>query len=301
MPVSAAYLAVVLIWSTTPLGIVWSSESVSPTMAVLLRMVIAAIIGVIVIWFNKRIALPWHRRAKLLYCYSAIGIFGGMLLSYFASQYISSGMISLVFGLAPILSGLLAQKILSEPAFGFVRRVAIIIAVLGLCLVCSENVAFGNEAYIGLLLVLGAVFFFSLSGVLVKSVHITIHPIATTVGSLIVCIPFFALTWYFFDGTLLIETWEPRSLWAILYLGIFGSLVGFVAYFFVLQKLNASTVSLITMITPILAICLGALLNDELLSINIVLGALTVMFGLWIYQFGPKLIQKRKLRVTQEL
>ena len=94
---------------------------------------------------------------------------------------------------------------------------------------------------------------------------------------------------------------KPRSLWAILYLGVFGSLIGFVAYFFVLQKLNASTVSLITMITPILAIGLGALLNDELLSISIVLGALTVMFGLWIYQFGPKLIQKRKLRVTQEL
>jgi len=39
MPVSAAYLAVILIWSTTPLGIVWSSESVSPTLAVLLRYV----------------------------------------------------------------------------------------------------------------------------------------------------------------------------------------------------------------------------------------------------------------------
>ena len=41
MQVSIAYLVVLLIWSTTPLGIVWSSESINPTMAVLLRMLIA--------------------------------------------------------------------------------------------------------------------------------------------------------------------------------------------------------------------------------------------------------------------
>ena len=41
MSVIIAYLIVVLIWSTTPLGIVWSSESVSPTLAVTSRMLIA--------------------------------------------------------------------------------------------------------------------------------------------------------------------------------------------------------------------------------------------------------------------
>ena len=45
MSLAAAYLAVILIWSTTPLGIVWSSESVSPSLALLLRMVIALVLG----------------------------------------------------------------------------------------------------------------------------------------------------------------------------------------------------------------------------------------------------------------
>ena len=56
------------------------------------------------------IRVPWHRRALFLYGYSSIGIFGGMLLSYMAAKTVPSGLISLMFGLAPILSGLLAQN-----------------------------------------------------------------------------------------------------------------------------------------------------------------------------------------------
>ncbi len=295
MPVSAAYLAVVLIWSTTPLGIVWSSESVSPTLAVTARMLIALVLGLLIVIFNRKIHLPWHKQALKLYLFSSVGIFGGMLFAYFAARYISSGLMSLVFGLAPILSGLMAQKILNEPKFTKIKRLAMLVSISGLAIVCSANLALGEEAYIGLMLIFCAVVFFSLSGVMVKSIEINIHPVATTVGSLIFCVPFFALVWLIFDGTLPVETWQVRSIWAIIYLGVFGSLIGFVAYFFVLQKLNASTVSLITMITPILAICLGAFLNNEFISLRILLGAILVMFGLWIFQFGHKVIAKHQL------
>lgn len=292
MPVSAAYLAVVLIWSTTPLGIVWSSESVSPTLAVLARMVIALVLGALMIVLNRNISLPWHKSAIKLYAFSAVGIYGGMLLSYFAAAHISSGLMSLVFGLAPILSGLMAQRILHEPKFTWTKRIAMTISVLGLAIVCSANLALGDNAILGLGLIFCAVVFFSLSGVMVKSIEINIHPVATTVGALTLCVPLFALTWFLVDGTLPVAEWQARSIWAIVYLGIFGSLIGFVAYFFVLQKLPAATVALITMITPIIAICLGALLNNEFVSVRIMFGAVLVMFGLWIFQFGHKHLKK---------
>lgn len=100
MQVSVAYLAVLLIWSTTPLGIVWSSETINPTMAVLLRMLIAVILGSLVICIAK-IELPLHKQAIRLYSFSALGIFGGMSFSYLAAGYLSSGVLSLSFGLAP--------------------------------------------------------------------------------------------------------------------------------------------------------------------------------------------------------
>ena len=194
MSVPIAYIAVVLIWSTTPLGIVWSSESVSPTLAVLMRMIIATFLSLLIVKMTN-IKFPWHRQAVRVYCFSGIGIFGGMLLSYMAAPYIPSGMMSLIFGFAPVLSGLLAQKILNEPKFSRVRLAALIVSFCGLAIICSDGLSLNEQSWIGLLLVITAVTFFSLSGVLVKSVHIDINPIATTAGALSVSTPLFFITW----------------------------------------------------------------------------------------------------------
>ena len=291
MPVSIAYLAVVLIWSTTPLGIVWSSESVSPTFAVLSRMVIAVILGWMILRM-RNIYLPWDKAALRLYTFSALGVYGGMMFSYLAAATISSGMISLIFGLAPIFSGIFAQKILAEPKLSAMKKLAMTTSLIGLTIVCSGSLSFDSNLNLGLVYILMAVIFFSLSGVLVKSVKISINPVATTVGSLATSVPMFAITWFLFDGTLPYEQWQARSLWAILYLGIFGSLLGFVAYFYILQKLNASTVALITMMTPVLAMSFGVILNDEVVSIYLIIGAIFVMSGLAIYNWGDQFFSR---------
>ena len=294
MPVPLAYLAVVLIWSTTPLGIVWSSASVSPTLAVFLRMLIALILGLSILLLSQ-IRFPWHKEALKLYSYSSIGIVGGMLLSYFAAGYITSGMMSLMFGLAPIFSGLLAQSILKEPPFSYMRKIALVLCFIGLGIVCMDNIAVNSHSLIGLALIIVAVIFFSLSGVLVKSVQITIHPMATTIGALSLSTPAFFLIWFLFDGQLNISQWQAKSVWAIIYLGVFGSLLGFLAYFHILQKLSASTVALITLLTPVIAMSLGAWLNNETITLKLVFGASLIMAGLATYQFGEKWRLKKSL------
>lgn len=294
MSISIAYLAVILVWSTTPLGIVWSSDSVHPTMAVLLRMVIALVLGGIIIMLYK---IPFSASAKAIrvYCYSAIGIFGGMMFSYMAAGYITSGLMSLSFGSAPIVSALLGQKILNEAKFTAIKKVAMLLSFSGLAIVCMDTISLKGDMVLGLVYIAFAVFFFSISGVLVKSVQVAMHPMATTVGALAVSIPLFTITWLLMDGTIPYQQWQPRAIWAIVYLGVFGSFIGFVAYFYVLQKLSASTVALVTMITPILALSLGALLNNEPISFNILLGASIVLIGLFFYNWGDKLWQKKAL------
>ena len=286
--VSSVYLIVVLIWSTTPLGIVWSSESVHPTMAVLLRMLIAAVLGLSVIAI-KRIVFPWNNQAIKLYAYSALGIFGGMSMAYMSAKYLPSGTMSLIFGLAPIISAVLARRILNEPAFTFLRKVALAVALFGLAIVCSDNLLLSNDSWLGLFFILGAVFFFSLSGVLVKSVEITINPLSTTVGALLMTLPCFILVWYLMDGTLPYEQWQARAVYSILYLGLFGSLIGFVAYYYILQKLEASTVALVTLMTPVIAMLIGTFFNNESITIKLIIGSAFVMLGLGLFLFGDRI------------
>jgi len=295
MQVSIAYLVVLLIWSTTPLGIVWSSETINPTMAVLLRMLIAVVLGSIIIFIYK-IELPRHKQAIRLYAFSALGIFGGMSFSYLAAGYLSSGILSLVFGLAPVFSAILARRILAEPKISTLRKLSMVLSFAGLGIVCADNFSLSGDSIYGFIFVLIAVFLFSLSGVLVKSVSLAIHPMATTVGALTVSLPLFIINWLLLDGTLETTQWELRSIWATIYLGVFGSLIGFFAYFFILQRLTASTVALITLITPVIALTLGAILNNEVIHIQLIFGALLVISGLATYHWGEILVVKYQQR-----
>src|SRR5690606_40687475 len=118
-----------------------------------------------------------------------------------------------------------------------------------------------EEGWPGVLLLLAAVFLFSLSGVLVKRVGADVHPLPHTVGTLLFSLPLFGLSWLVADGHWPVLDFGSHSPWAILYLATFGSLVGFVCYFYVLKRLSATTVALVTLITPVFALMLGNLLN----------------------------------------
>jgi EamA domain-containing membrane protein RarD len=74
-----------------------------------------------------------------------------------------------------------------------------------------------------------------------------------------------------------------RSGASIVYLALIGSLLGAVLFFYILQRLAASSVALITLMTPVLAILLGWLLADETLALQTLLGVLLVLVALLIY------------------
>ncbi|WMN60506.1 DMT family transporter [Pseudoalteromonas xiamenensis] len=300
MSVRISYLFVILVWSTTPLGIVWSSETISPTLSVFLRMVIALVLAAFFVAFAN-IRVPWTRLSCLQYLYSAFGIVGGMLLSYLAAQTVPSGVISLVFGLAPFFSGILGYKLLGEAKFTPVKLVALGLALVGLYLICVAQLQELEIAPAGLIYVFLAVCSFSLSGVLIKKVPVIVHPMATTFGALVFVTPILATVWWFTDGHFEPQLWETRSIWATVYLGVFGSLLGFLAYFHVLQKLPAGTVALTTLITPGFAISLGAWLNNEQLTATLLVGAVIVLSSLGLFQFGDKWLGKKSLFKQKEM
>ncbi|MFC3032420.1 DMT family transporter [Pseudoalteromonas fenneropenaei] len=293
MLVRIAYLFVIMVWSTTPLGIVWSSETIPPTMSVLLRMAIALVLAALFIAFAN-IRVPWTRLACKQYLYSSLGILGGMCLCYMAAKTVPSGVISLIFGLAPFFSGVLGYKLLGEAKFTKIKLLALIVAFLGLYLICVAQLQELELAPAGMIYVLLAVCSFSLSGVMIKRVPVVVHPMATTFGALAFVTPMLTLVWWLVDGQIQPAEWQSKSIWATVYLGIFGSLLGFLAYFYVLQKLPAGTVALTTLVTPGFAIALGAWLNHEQLTATLLVGAVIVLASLALFQFGDSWFKQIK-------
>lgn len=71
--------------------------------------------------------------------------------------------------------------------------------------------------------------------------------------------------------------WTSRSLVALAYLVVFGSLVAFSAYTWLLVHVSVSTVSTYAYVNPVVAVLLGALILDEPVTATIVAGAVLVI------------------------
>ena len=288
MSVPSAYLIVVVIWATTPLAVKWSGEGLGPVPAAAARMLIAAVVGLVMLRLLN-IRLPWDRVSITSYLAAGLGIFGAMSLVYWGALYVPSGLISVLFGLSPILSGLLSRYWLVEPELSATRWIACLTALAGLITIFRYELRIEGDAWIGISLLLGAVTLFSVSTVWVKRIGAELHPFAQTVGGLLVCVPPYAISWWLIGGVGIAGA-DSVAYAAVLYLALGGSLLGFLCYYYVLRHLPATTVVLITVITPVMALGIGAALNDESISLSTLVGTGMILGGLALYHLGDRLI-----------
>lgn len=283
MSVPAAYLSVILIWSTTPLAIQWSAEGGGFLFGVAARMIAGALLCLLLMAL-MRVSLPWHRAAIKVYVAAGLAIFGAMTSVYWGAQYIPSGWISVLFGLTPIVTSLFALLWLGERGFGPSKVLGLLLALAGLLVIFGGGASFGGEALLGVAAVLLSVTLHSLSGVWVKRMGADLSAMAVTSGGLLVAAPAYLFTWWLFDGHWP-QALPARALAAIAYLALFGSVLGFIFYYYVLRNVAAGSTALITLVTPVLALLLGSHLNGEVVDRQVWIGTVLILTGLASHQW----------------
>ncbi|MFG6158557.1 DMT family transporter [Halomonas sp. 1390] len=291
MPTGPAYLIVVLVWATTPLAIKWSAEGGAPIGSVMLRMLIALVVGALIL-LMRRHRPRLDRRAWLSYAAAVPGVFGAMALSYHASQHLPSGMLSVMFGMAPLVSGLILQALPGATRLRGWHWFGCGLGLAGLGVVFADSLTLGGGQLGALLMMLAAVTLFSGSGIAVQRVAAGLGPLEQTVGALAMSLPCFLALWLASGEPLSIPLSE-RGRGAVLYLAVFGSLIGFLCYYLILSRLHAATVALVTLITPVLALGLGMTLNQEKPSASMLAGALLILVALGAYLFGDRLTRRK--------
>lgn len=286
MPLTAAFFSVILIWSTTPLAIKWSALGAGSSFALLARMMLGALICII-LFAVLRVRFPMHARARQAYLVSGISLFGTMSLTYWSAQFVTSGMISVLFGMSPLLTSLGAAMWLKEDALRINKLAGMVLGLFGLVLVFSDSFKAGLAASVGLLSLFAGVLVQSMGLVWLKRIDDDSPPLATTLGSLLVGLPLFLAAWWLAGGH-----WPQglpvRAMVAIVYLAVIGSVVGFVLYYYLIKHMEAGRIALITLVTPVLALLLGHGANDETVLPQVWLGAGAIMLGLAVHRWGSR-------------
>ncbi|MCG6934565.1 MAG: DMT family transporter [Proteobacteria bacterium] len=294
MSVPAAYIGIIIVWSTTPLAIKWSSDGVGFLFGVTSRMLLGATVCSLIMLVLMR-KLPWHRAARQTYLAAGLGIYGAMMCVYWGAQYIPSGLISVLFGLSPILTGILAAVWLGESGLTPGKLIGIVFGITGLILIFGTGIKLGEGAGYGILAVLVSVAIHSTSTVWVKSISARLPALEVVNGGLLVAAPLYLLTWWMFDGVLPAEI-PQHAVVSIIYLAIIGSVLGFFMFYYVLRHIDASRVALVTLITPVMALFIGQIFNHESIAPVVWIGTCCILLGMSVYQWGSRLYQWRAQR-----
>jgi drug/metabolite transporter (DMT)-like permease len=174
---------------------------------------------------------------------------------------------------------------LSEKALSVSRIIGMLLGLAGLAIMLLGSQALGPGAAYGIAGMLFSVIAYSASAVAIKRIGADVPALATTIGGLVVTVPLLIAV-YVITGESLPAMVPTRTLLAIVYLGVIGSVLGFAMYYYVLKHVDTTRVALITVITPVIALMLGHLLNGEAIQTEALVGTAAILSGLLLFEYG---------------
>lgn len=277
-----AFLTSCLVWGSTWLAIKIGLTSMPPFLGAGLRFLIAGIILYFIVK-ARGIDIPTTADAKKIYfVLTFISFTIPFAFVYWAEQYIPSGLASILFAGYPFWVAIFSQMMLAQERLNAFKIAGIILGFAGLVIIFAGDIRIADSRGImAMLMIVVNTIMQAYSLVVVKKIGQPISPFAFNfVGMFGSGIILSAMSFAFESHERIV--WDTASIGSILYLSTIGSVLVFVAYFWLLKRVEAVYLSLISFITPIVAVILGAIILDEKLDPNVFVGAGFVLVGLLV-------------------
>jgi drug/metabolite transporter (DMT)-like permease len=276
-----ALWVVYIVWGSTYLGIELASETMPGIFAAGIRFTIAGLL--MLAFLAWRYGLPSLRvsRAALAAC-AVVGLLlpGANSILFITERKVPIGLTSLIIASVPLWVLLLRLSVRERP--DLVSTIGLVVGFGGIVLLVHPDTDTGPLGY--LLLTVLAAFMWALGSFLSPRIPLPRDVLVATGyemlagGLVLTVIGLFAAG----SGELDPSSWSARSIFGLVYLIVFGSLLGFSAYVWLLANAPITKVSTYAYVNPVIAIALGVIVLDESVTMRIVAGALLILVSVAI-------------------
>ncbi|WP_204164517.1 EamA family transporter [Nocardioides daejeonensis] len=278
--IAVALLLVYVIWGSTYLGIRVVVEDVPPMLGMGARFLCAAALLALVLGLRKGFGALRVSRAELLGC-GFLGlmlpVLGNGVVALGESKGAPSGLTALLVATAPLTIMVFRAATGDRP--GRWSVLGVLIGLVGVAfLVLTSNSSEQNRVpLVATLLVLMAATFWAFGSWYQPRLTMPTDPLVATVhemwtGGVIL------LLFGFLRGERAGFTGHPTQAWvAWVYLVVFGSMVGYTAYVWLLANAPISLVATYAYVNPVVAVALGALILDEVVTGAMLVGGLLIV------------------------
>ncbi len=273
-----AFAAVSIFWGTTFLAISIGVKSFPPLLMAAFRHTTAGIL-LLSYFLLSGYKLPNIKSLKTYGLNGLLMLAGGNGIISWGMQYVGSGLTALICALTPVWIVIINRATGNMEKLHPLAVLGFVICLAGQFFLFKDKIAlFQDPMFIwGIIAVVASNFFWALGTIYSKNHKTNEHPLF---ASALQMIPGGALLFIasFIRGEMHNINPQPEAIWSLIYLIIFGSILAYGSYMYVIKQLPATIVSTYAYINTLVAILLGWLwLNEGLDSSTVVAVVLTII------------------------
>ena len=284
--IALALLALYLIWGSTYLGIRIAIESIPPLLMMGIRFIVAG--GILYLFLRLR-GVPNPSRSQWLGS-TAVGILligGGMGGVATAEQWVPSSVAAVCIATAPLWISLFAGLWGRWPVR--FEWIGLGLGFVGVVLLNLGSGLWANPFGAIILLISPICWAFGSAW----SHHLQIPPgLMASAAQMLIGGVFVAILGLIL-GQRITSLPSVPSLLALLYLVIFGSLIAFSAYGYVLRNVRPALATSYAYVNPVVAVCLGVTLAGESITVLTIVAMIVILIGVALISLGPMWIASR--------
>lgn len=282
-----AFLAIWLIWGSTYLGIRYAVETIPPLYTAGVRHLIAGTI--LLLWCLFKKLRPTRPQIRASIVIGALFFLIGHGTLHWAERNIPSGLASLLITTEPIFVFAISCAVEKKWRMNLTLLAGVLLGITGVALLVGRTVlASDPNMLLGAIAVLIGSLSWSAGMVYSRRSHLSGHPMLLSALSLLAGSAMLLTV-----GTIAGEargfsfsSVSYRSWAALAYLILFGSVITFSAYNWLLEHYSPTLVATHTYVNPIIAVLLGWLLAREPITLNLGIAAAMVIGAVMLVDRG---------------
>jgi drug/metabolite transporter (DMT)-like permease len=288
-------------WGSSYLFIKIGVETLAPFTLVAARTAIGAAVLGVVLWISReRLPRTWSAYGHMLVV-AVLGIALPFSLITWGEQTIDSGLAAILNGSVPLFAIVLAAIVLTDEPITLNRLVGLLVGFGGVVMITSPSLTGGLGGSVpGELALIGASISYAAAGVYARHTVRDLPPLTSAflevgLAFLVVVILAFGL-----ENPLSTHV-EASTILAVSWLGLIGSGLAFLGFFFLLGRWGATRTSTIAYVLPVVGIALGVTVRQETVSLPVLGGMVLIIGGVALANsgFGHRRLIGRREPATQ--
>ena len=272
------FFAIYLIWGSTYLAIRYAVETIPPLYTAGIRHLTTGSVLLLLCLVKK--VRPTAAQIRSAVIIGALFFLGGHGPLHWAETRVPSGLASLLIAIEPIIVFFMAAYATKRWQINWKIIVGALLGLAGVGLLVGRSaLTSGSGMLVGSLAILFGAFSWSAGIVYARKSALAGHPLLLTAtssfagGILLLTTGTITGEWRGFSlGAVTTRSWE-----ALAFLIVFGSLIAFSAYNWLLERYSPTLVATHTYVNPIVAVLLGWWLAGEAVTVNVALATVLVI------------------------